>query len=105
MNKQFPKRGELYWLALRSKKKLPCLILSNDVCNEVGNRLMIAPVALRADEIYPFEVRVEFNGKNGKVLLDQVLSITKGSLIEKITTLDEETKKLVDKALKIALSL
>lgn len=105
MSKSFPKRGEIYWLSLRSRKKLPCLVLSNDVGNEVGNRLMVAPLSKEAENVYPFEVQIQLNGKNSKVLLDQVHSVPKGCLLEKISALDEETKKLVDKALKIALSL
>jgi mRNA interferase MazF len=105
MSKVFPKRGEIYWVSLKSKKKLPCLVVSNDAGNEVGSRLIIAPLTPVVSEVFPFEVEVSILGKKGKVLLDQVRSIGKSHLQEKIATLDEETKKLIDKALKVALSL
>lgn len=105
MSKIFPKRGEIYWITLKSKKKLPCLVVSNDAGNEVGSRLLVAPLAPSVSEVFPFEVEVMLLGKKGKVLLDQVRTISKSSLQEKITQLDEETKKLIDKALKVALSL
>ena len=66
---------------------------------------MIAPLALKVEDVYPFEVQIAFNGTVGKVLLDQVHSISKESLQAKISSIDEESKKLVDKALKVALSL
>lgn len=105
MSKLYPKRGEIYWVTLKSKKKLPCLVVSNDAGNEVSSRLLIAPLSPSASDIFPFEVEVKVNGKRGKILLDQIRPISKTLLQEKITSLDEETKKQVDKALKIALSL
>lgn len=105
MSKEYPKRGDIYWVSLKSKKKLPCLVVSNDAGNEVGTRLIMAPLSPVVQEVFPFEVEVNINGKRGKVLLDQVKSIGKSNLLEKVGTLDEETKKLVDKALKVALSL
>lgn len=105
MSKTFPQRGEIYWVQLKKKKKLPCLVVSNDAGNEAGNRLIIAPLSPIVAEIYPFEVKVQINGKWGKVLLDQVISVGKTNLLDKISSIDEETKKRVDKALKVALAL
>ncbi len=64
-------------------------------------RLLTSVVA----EVFPFEVEVNPLGKREKFSPTSPVSIGKSHLQEKITTLDEETKKLIDKALKIALSL
>jgi mRNA interferase MazF len=55
--------------------------------------------------VYPFEVQVDINGKQGKVLLDQVRALDKQRLSNKITRLSQDTMALVDKALKISLGL
>jgi mRNA-degrading endonuclease toxin of MazEF toxin-antitoxin module len=100
----FPKRGEIYWIHT-PKKKFPCLVVSNNAGNEISTRLIVAPLCPLADEVYPFEVRININGRTGKVLLDQVHAIEKSHLKEKVAIIDEETSKLVDKALRIALNL
>ncbi len=104
MNKQ-PKRGDVYWVNLdptigsEINKRRPCLIISNDVGNEVGRRVIVAPITSSAKEIYPFEVKVEIQERKGKSLIDQVRAINKQRLCGKITTLDLDTMKNVDKAL------
>lgn len=110
MSKQ-PKRGDVYWVNLdptigsEINKRRPCLIISNDVGNEVSRRVIVAPITSSVKEIYPFEVKVEIQERKGKALLDQVRAIDKQRLCGKIATLDLDTMKNVDKALKVSLGL
>lgn len=107
----YPKRGEVYWVNLdptigaEINKKRPCLIVSNDAGNEVSYRVIVAPITSSVKRVYPFEVKVEIQNKHGKVLLDQIRSIDKRRLSEKILSLDKEIMKSVDKALRISLAL
>ncbi len=80
------------------------MIVSNDLANEISNRVIVAPITSSVKNVYPFEVGIElFNPC--KILLDQVRSLDKIRLGTKITTLNLETMHSVDKALKIALAL
>ncbi|MCX5921728.1 MAG: type II toxin-antitoxin system PemK/MazF family toxin [Candidatus Dependentiae bacterium] len=107
----FPKRGDVYWVNLdpsissEINKTRPALIVSNNAGNEMSQRVIIAPITSSKGMIYPFEVKVEINTKQGKILLDQVRSIDKERVNKKITTLELDTMLLVDKALKTALAI
>lgn len=110
MNK-YPKRGEVYWVNLdptigsEINKKRPCVVVSNNAGNEASSRVIVAPITSSAKHVYPFEVKVEIEKREGKILLDQVRSIDKKRLSGQLAFLDQETMKAVDKALKVALSL
>ncbi len=109
--KNYPKRGEVYWVALdptvgsEINKTRPAVIVSNDEGNEISQRVIVAPITSTVSSVYPFEAKVSINGKDGKILLDQVRSIYKKRLSKKLTVLDIETMYQVNKALKIALAL
>jgi len=107
----FPKRGDIYWVNLdptigsEISKQRPCLVVSNNAGNEVSLRIIVAPITSAAQQIYPFEVPVELSGKKCKILLDQVRTVDKSRLSNKIHGLESKVMVLVDKALKIALAL
>lgn len=111
MSATFPKRGEVYWVDLdptigtEINKTRPGLIISNNLGNELSNRVIIAPVTSSASKVYSFEVKILINNIIGKILLDQIRTIDKKRLKKKITTLDKETIAQVDAALKISLAL
>jgi len=110
MNK-YPKRGEVYWVNLdptvgtEIKKKRPCIIVSNDAANEMGRRVIVAPITSSVNQIYPFQVKVEIQGKPGKALLDQIRAVDKLRLYGRIALVDKMTMTQIDKALKISLGL
>lgn len=106
-----PKRGEIYWANLDPTigteigKKRPAVILSNDVSNVIASRVIVAPLTSNATKIFPFEVPINLKGKNGKILLDQIRSIDKLRINDKISACDDVTLELIAEALKIALAL
>lgn len=108
---KFPKRGEIYWVNLdptvstEINKLRPALVVSNDSGNEYGSRVIIAPITSAVKKVYPFEVKLTIEEREGKVLLDQLRSVDKQRLSKKIASLDYKTMQLVDKALKVALDL
>lgn len=108
---KFPKRGDVFWINLdptvgsEINKRRPGVVVSNDCGNEASSRVIIAPITSSVKHVYPFEVKVEIKGRSGKILLDQIRAIDKQRLVGKIAHLDNELMELLDKALKIALSL
>lgn len=70
-NKKPPyKRGEIWWVNLNpakgneAQKTRPCLILQNDVGNQMGSTTIIAPI-MKGHKAYPFVVNVEPSSQNG----------------------------------------
>lgn len=104
----YPKRGDVYWVNLdptvgsEINKRRPCLIVSNNAGNEISSRVIVAPITSSIKHVYPFEVKVKIQNKEGKVLLDQIRSIDKLRLCGKIAFLDRMTMPLIDRALKIS---
>lgn len=109
--RNFPKRGEVYWVNLdptvgtEINKKRPCLIISNDEGNEESSRVTVAAITSSVKTVYPFQVKVCVQNREGKVLLNQIRTIDKQRLDGKIAALDKETMNQVDEALKISLAL
>ena len=79
--------GEVYWIKFDEetvgtelKGEHPSLIISDNWYNEEGNRVIVMPCSTTLKPIYPFEVFVPNlanNGKDGKVMVDQLKSIDK----------------------------
>ena len=107
----FPKRGEIYWVDLdptvgsEIQKTRPALIISNDAGNEFSSRVIIAPITSSAAKIFPFQVPIDLNDKPRKILLDQIRTIDKARLKNKITAVPKPIMVLVEKAIKVSLSL
>lgn len=111
MTSDYPKRGDLYWVKLdpaigsETQKTRPCLIISNNAQNKKSQRVIIAPVTSQVKTIYPFETKVVVNGKLGKAMLDQIRTVDKQRLGQRMCSLDAETMLAVDIAIKISLAL
>jgi mRNA interferase MazF len=107
----FPKRGEIYWVNLNPtigseiNKIRPALIVSNNIANEISKIIIAAPITSNVKYIHSFEVKIDLDGTPSKVLLDQIRSIDKIRLKNKIAVLDPTALLNVDQALKIALAL
>ena len=83
--------GEIYWVKFDEetvgtelKGDHPGLIISDNWYNEEGNRVIVMPCSTTLKPIYPFEVFIENlanNGRDGKVMVDQIKGIDKERLI------------------------
>lgn len=108
---KFPRRGDIYWVNLdptigtEINKKRPAMIISNDAANEFSKRVIVAPITSQATKIFPFEVLITLKDKSGKILLDQIRSIDKTRLENKLDTAGTVTLLEVDTALKMVLAL
>lgn len=109
--KDFPKRGEVYWVSLdptqghETKKKRPALIISNDMGNEFTDIVIIAPITSKASRVYQVETKTIIDGKEAKIMLQQCRAIDKSRLGKKIEKVNKEVMVDVEKALKIVFSL
>ena len=76
------------------KKTRPCLVISPNEMNKYIKTLIVAPLTSKIKN-YPTRIPVNFNGKEGNIVLDQIRTIDKSRIIKKLGTLDSETASVV----------
>lgn len=91
---------EIYWINLdptigkEMKKTRPCVILSPNDMNTFIGTVIIAPLTTTIRS-YPSRVKFIINGKASMIALDQIKTIDKLRLQNKISSLDAKTISLV----------
>ncbi len=86
------KRFDVYLVQLNPtvgseiQKTRPCVIISPDEMNDNINTVIIAPMTTKGN-LYPTRIPCEFQGKEGKVVLDQIRTVDKTRLVKKLGTL------------------
>jgi mRNA interferase MazF len=111
MKNDYPKRGDIYWIELdptvgtETRKKRPCLILSNNIHNKKMPRVIAAPITSQIKTVFPFEMVIQVKDKQGKVMLDQLRCFDKQRLQGKYCELDLIVMKEIEDRLKGLLDL
>lgn len=73
------------------QKTRPCLIISPDEMNRHIATVIVAPMTTKGQS-YPTRVACTFQGKEGQVVLDQILTIDKSRLARKLGQINDETQ-------------
>ena len=76
------------------KKTRPCLIISPDEMNRYINTVIVAPMTTKG-KLYPSHVPIKFQDKTGKIVLDQIRTIDKIRLIQKLGQINKTTQQKV----------
>jgi mRNA interferase MazF len=76
------------------KKARPCLIVSPDEMNEHISTVIVAPMTTKGRP-YPTRVPCRFRGKQGQVVLDQIRTVDKARLAQRLGRIDSETQTKV----------
>lgn len=91
-----PKQFDIYIVNLdptlgsEIQKSRPCVIVSPDEMNRNIRTVIIAPMTTTRKN-YPTRVSVTFQEKEGQIVLDQIRTVDKSRLIQKIGTLPKKT--------------
>ena len=105
------KRGEVWWVNFdpsvggEIKKKRPAVILSNDVANKYLNRVQVVPVTGNVSRLYPSEAYVTIAGEQSKAMADQLATVSKARLRERIARIEAEELQALGRALRVQLQL
>lgn len=88
----------------------PCLVIQNDISNKFSPVTIVAAITSKVSEKeYPTNVFISKEdsklNKDSTILLNQLRTIDKSRIINKISTLDNFTMNKVDRAIKISLGL
>ena len=69
----------------------PCLVISPDEMNRNIRTVIIAPMT-SAQKEYPTRVSCTFRKKQGQIVLDQMRTVDKARLIQKLGTIDSKAQ-------------
>jgi mRNA interferase MazF len=111
MTGKYPQRGEIYWVtfdpaqATEIQKTRPAVVISNNMINKNLNRVIVVPITSNVTNIFDFDCPVIVSKKKGKMMLDQLRSVDKSRLKQKITVIDATTLEKLEEALKTTLDL
>jgi mRNA interferase MazF len=87
---------DIYWIDLdptrgsEIQKTRPCVIISPNEMNNNINTVIIAPLTSKSKK-YPTRVKVELDGREGWIILDQIRCIDKSRLVKRAGLLGQDT--------------
>ena len=76
----------------------PCAVVSPDEMNRHVRTVIVAPMTT-ASRAYPTRVAVRFQGKGGRIALDQIRTVDKARLLRRLGPLPERASHEVARAL------
>lgn len=105
------KRGEVWWVRFEAtvggevKKSRPAVIVSNDAANRYLNRVQVVPLSTRVGKVYPSETLVRVRGNKHKAMADQLTTVSKFRLQNRVGRLSTQEMDAVAQAIKVQLAL
>jgi mRNA interferase MazF len=105
------KRGEVWWtdfepaLGGETRKKRPAIVVSNNSANQASNRLQAVPLTSNVTRLYPGEVVVLFNYKPYKAVANQIKTVSKLRVLNKMGQISDSDLRKLEEAIKVQLGL
>jgi mRNA interferase MazF len=105
------KRGEVWWVNFSAPvggeihKKRPAVIVSNDMANTHLNRVQVVPLTTKTGRVYPSEALITVNRKLRKAMADQLTTVSKHRLHNRVGKLGLDDLRKVEHAIRLQLGL
>lgn len=71
------------------QKTRPCVVVSPDEMNKNISTVIVAPMTTKSHP-YPSRVEVNFGGKDGWVVLDQIRTVDRSRIVKKLGKIKEQ---------------
>jgi mRNA interferase MazF len=81
------------------KKTRPCVIVSPDEMNKYLNTIVLAPITTNLKR-YPTRVAVEYDGKKGMIVIDQIRTVDKTRILKVLGKLTKSEIKICKDVIK-----
>jgi len=104
------KRGEVYYTTLPDRGRgiqsgiRPVVVISNDIGNHFSNVVIVAPVTSKRKTNLPTHTTITLD-KKSTILCEQLTTVHKSKLYNKIHTLTETELTALDNALRASIGI
>ncbi len=105
------KRSEVWWVNFdpsvggEIRKQRPAVIVSNDTANRFLNRVQVVPLTGSTGRLYPCEAYVTLGCRQSKAMADQLTTVSKKRLINKVGSISFSDMEAVARAISTQLDI